>query len=205
MKFCRLSFILFSVIVGSIPLFSQQTQQALVEVDRVAFSTERLGNQGSWLRVGVTVRSNGDPAAPTKAAQRFANNVRVVFTMAYQGATDGEFFFYTSEATAVALEAGRTHDFAFYLPYDLLNRRDGIQREPFGYLVELFVGDREMPLGRNSVDGRNVKPDTLQAFRDRAGREARINEGLLVPVYLSPFWEPRIAGNYPAFMRKQVN
>lgn len=204
MKFSRLSFILFFITTGSFSLFSQQ-QQALVEVDRVAFATERLGQQGNWLRADVTVRSHGDPTAALRTAQRFASNVRVVLTLAYQGATDGEFFFYTSEATAVALEAGRTHNYAFFLPYDILNRRDGIRREPFGYLVEIFVGDREMPLGRNSVDGRNVKPDTLQAFRDRAAREAMVNEGILVPIYFSPFWTPQTAGVSPAYLIKQVN
>lgn len=204
MKFSRLSFLLLFIATGSLSLFSQQ-QQALVDVDRVNFSTERLGQQGNWLRADVTVRSHGDPTATPQSAQRFASNVRVVLTLAYQGATDGEFFFYRTEATAVALESGRTHNYPFYLPYDVLNKRDGIRREPFGYLVEVFVGDREMPLGRNSVDGRNVKPDTLQAFRDRAAREAMKNEGILVPLYLSPFWNVQSAGVAPAFLVKQVN
>jgi hypothetical protein len=159
MRFSRLlSVVCCFVVIGCASLFAQQKD--IVEVDRVNIDFVRGG--GDWLVVNVKVRCNGGTAG-ARGPRTFANKVRVVLTMAYQGATEREFQFYTSESTAIALIGGQTYDFAYYLPFDLLNKRDNIRKEPFGYLVELFVEDQPIPLNRNSV-GKQPTPETLQSF-----------------------------------------
>ncbi len=174
-------------------------QKSAVEVEKISFTPERLGRE-NWIRASVQVRCHGGtPGA--RGTRTFANRVRVVLTLAYQGASERDFQFYTSEATAISLIAGQQYDYAFYLPYDLLNKRDQIRREPFGYLAEVYVEDELMPLNRNSA-GSQPTPETLESFRSRASREAAVNEGVLIPVYLSPFWSPRTAEISPVFLRK---
>jgi len=199
MMFARHSFVLVAIFVGGLLLPAYGN--APVEPIRVDFSFDRLGRE-NWVRATVEVRSNGNPTAESSRARSFASNVRVVLNLAYQGEGDGDFHFYVAEATAVALERGRTHQFVFYLPYDLLNRRDGIRREPFGHLVEIFVEGEEMPITRNSV-GRQPTPESLQSFRDRVARESMNTQGIFVPIYLSPFWTQQTAAVSPAFIRRE--
>ncbi len=162
-----------------------------VTVERMRFQQRSLqGIPGTWQEIEAEIKGGGsaDPQAPNP---RFASNIKVLLSLAYQaraGKTE-RYVFFQSEATLVALEKNRRVKVFFYLPPEAAER-DGLPAKPYAYLVELEAGGRPLPLRSNNYSPSIGDPARLFNFKDKIRSEAEKNEGVLVPIYLTPFYSP---------------
>ena len=89
----------------------------------------------------------------------------------------------------------------FYLPAEIV-KRDQLHGDPRHWGVELAVEGRPLPAGRSAYSSNLAGAEARLAFQKRAPAAA-VNDGVLVPQYLSPF-----AGEYPratpSFVRREM-
>jgi hypothetical protein len=169
---------------------------AAVEVRSVKFTTLRApGTNETWLEATVEVTVTATPGAGP--AGRFADRVKVTLNLSLN--PEGTGFFRTS-AEAVSLEAGRSA-FRFYLPPEVV-RREQVNTDPYAYAVEVAVRGRAEAVSPDAVSSNVRSAEALRSFKDRVAQAAPLNDGVLVPQYLSPF-----AGNAgsdtPSFVRRE--
>jgi hypothetical protein len=168
---------------------------ASVAVRSVKFTTVRpVGSSDGWLEAAVEVVVAANPAAGP--AGRFADRVAVTLNLSL-GTHEAAFF--RSTAEAVSLETGRA-TFRFYLPPEIL-RREQMNTDPYAYAVELSTRGRPAPMSGEAVASVVRSPEALRSFKDRVARSAPLNDGVLVPQYLSPF-AATYAADTPSFVRR---
>ncbi len=153
-------------------------EPARVEVAAVRFTTlSPSGNSAlTWQETEIEV--NVRPSTG-KGENRFANRVKVTLTIAEDNPT-GERSYYRTSAEAVALEVGRSN-IRFYLPPEIV-RRDKLHSEPKLYAVEISTSGQAMAPSKFSSNA----PDAT-VFLSKAVEEAKRNNGILLPQYLTPF------------------
>ena len=77
--------------------------------------------------------------------------------------------------------------FRFYLPPEIV-KRDQITGDLRFYLVELFVDGKALPLTKYHVPSATLsKPEIVESFRGKVSSESGVNDGILLPQYLTPF------------------
>lgn len=168
-----------------------------VEVAGVKFNYLRQPNSTSaWQEAEIELT-----AKPAVASKKFVNRVKVTFSMAVEPTTPGSakaLDFYRASAEAITLESGRSF-VRFYLPPDIV-KRDGLRGDPKGWLVELSVAGTPVPHVRTSGSATINDRPALESFKSKITSEAAVNEGVLMPQYLTPyaFDSSRPA---PAFLR----
>lgn len=180
------------------PVAAQTTPPpAAVEVRDVKFNTVRVGS-GTWYEAEVQVQPRPGSG---EGNRQFVDRVKVTFNLGIfsvkspSGAKIPDTY-YRASAEAVAIEAtgGRT-SFRFYLPPEIV-KRDQITGDQKFYLVELFVDGKALPLGRNHFStSAFAKPEYVESFRSKVASEAGVNDGVMLPQYLTPFAN---AGSPPA-------
>src|SRR5690606_19689108 len=125
---------------------------------------------------------------------QFVDRVRVTLTVSFEvpdekGAARN--VFYRSSAEAVSLEGGRA-TFRFYIPPEVM-RRDKLRTDVKYYAVEIEAAGKPQPLGRNSASGAFSSADSVRNFLSQANAQGAVNDGVMVPQYLSPFaYETRL-------------
>jgi hypothetical protein len=171
-------------------------QGAVVEVRSVKFATVRApGASEPWLEATVELAVTAAPGGGQ--ASRFADRVQVMLNLSL-GAEDSGFF--RASCEAVALEAGRAA-VRFYLPPEIL-RREQVNTDPYAYAAEVIVRGRPVPLSAGAISSNVRSPDALRSFKDRVAQAAPLNDGVLVPQYLSPF-AGVYPGDTPSFVRRE--
>ena len=173
-----------------------------VEVTSVKFNTVRPPNgaPGTWLEAVAVL----DVKPPGSLAGRMVSRVRVTLTLGFElpAPPGGErrIEFFRAEAECVALESGRA-DVRFYLPPELV-KRDQLHGDAKYWGVEVTVAGRAVPAGKGSYAAALASPELRKSFQSRAGNAAPVNEGLLLPQYLTPFAMdyPR---STPSFVRRE--
>lgn len=182
-------------------LFAQMAS-AMVAVQSVRFSRDEApGVTGPWYEAAIELR-----AGAFTANNRFAGPIEVRLNLATRVGIESEarFEFYRSRVTLVGLEANQRAMVYFYLPPEIV-RRDRIDRsEPFAWQVELVIDGQALPNLPASFSRSLADPPAAQSFVSRLGSEAARNDGLLQPIYETPFFV-REAGKFrdlPTFVRR---
>lgn len=168
---------------------AQTTPPPLVEVRNVKFNTARAGS-GSWYEAEVEVQPRPSVGADNR---NFLNRVKVtlslgVFSVKAPPGVKIPDTYYRASAEAVALEAsGGKSVFRFYLPPEIV-KRDQITGDQKFYLVELFVDGKALPLTKYHYPVSTFSsPDIVESFRSKVASEAGVNDGVMLPQYLTPF------------------
>ena len=175
-----------------------------VRVTKIHFNKEKLFSvDNDWLEFEVAVEAgrNPDPAA---ANARYIDNVRVALNVSFRigSGRSLRYGFYRSEVLIVALEQGVERTVYFYLPSEVVER-DRLSCEPFAYLIELEAEGRPLPVRRDHVSSNLADPARVERFKARVAAEGRGNEGVLLPIYQTPFYINRDKlQKSPAFIRK---
>ena len=173
-----------------------------VEVAMVKFSNLRApnGSPGNWYEAAVVLNVRPAPGAPAQMVSRVKVGLLLGFEFAGSAGSERRTVLYRAEAECVALEPGRT-EVRFYLPAEIV-KRDQLHGDPRHWGVELAVEGRPLPAGRSAYSSNLAGAEARLAFQKRAPAAA-VNDGVLVPQYLSPF-----AGEYPratpSFVRREM-
>lgn len=165
------------------------TTSVPVEVSNVRFNQVRV-NSGSWYEVEIELQVKSSTASDNRG---FINRVKTTFNLgvfsvkAPSGAKIPDTYYRASaEAVAVEQSGGKT-SIRFYLPPEIV-KRDQITGDAKFYLIELSVDGRPLPLGKNHFSTSTfAKPEFVESFRSKVSSEAGVNEGILLPQYLTPF------------------
>lgn len=172
-----------------------------VEVSAVRFNRLRApsGANGNSLEAAVSLNVRPAPAAVGQMISRVKVSLLLGFELPARAGQERRVVHFRSAAECVALEAGRT-DVRFYLPPEIV-RRDQLP-DPRFWAVELAVGGRALPPGRNAFSAPLATAEQRREFQARAAADAAANDGILLPQYLTPFaWEyPRAT---PSFIRHE--
>jgi hypothetical protein len=173
-----------------------------VEVSAVKFANLRAphGSSGNWYEATIALDVRPVPSTSGRMVAR----VRVTLTLGFElpAPPGGErrMEFYRAEAECVALETGRS-DVRFYLPPELV-KRDQLHGDPKYWGVELAAAGRAIPAGRGSYASSLPVAEARKSFQTRAAAGAGINEGLLLPQFLTPF-ALEYARATPSFVRRE--
>ncbi len=194
------SLLLYMASVLFVPLL-----HGTVSVVGVSFSwAQAPGVEGDWLEFEIELREEsgtGSSESPERFSSHVEVSLKVSFREAQQGAND--FSFYEASAKLVALESGKRARIYFYLPPEIV-RRDRLSREPFAWLVSLSVGGQPQP-NEPSQYSRSLADSTVaRSFLSRVAAEGPANDGILLPIYLTPFYQ-RESGrlrSLPSFVRE---
>ncbi len=139
---------------------------------------------------------------------RFNDNITVILSLGYEVAAGGgkTFRFFRSEVVVAALEQGRRTKVFFYLPPEIV-KRDRLSVRPYAYLVELEVSGRPLRVGPRNVSSNLANNVRWNNFKARAAAEGHENEGVLLPIYNTPFYAIDFSGKLqdsPGFVIKPM-
>ncbi len=174
--------------------------QAQVRINRVQFNDNVPPYQ--WSNIVIELQAERIDKAHQAPITRYANQIKVLLTLAYKHPNTNKYEFYQSEATLVSLEIGKRKQFAFWMP-QIIVERDRLSREPDYWSIDLTVNGKPITTSNSShTQSKNFKNrESLQNFKQQAKNKAQKNTGILVPTYLSP--NPYIdTRTPPAFIRK---
>lgn len=183
-------------------LFAAVMTAQEVEVTTVRFMNVRApqGGNGTWMEADVQLNVKPGPNAPRDIVSRVRVALLIGFELPAVGGQERRIEHYRADAECVALEAGRA-DVRFYLPPELV-KRDQLHGDPKYWGVELAVGGRAMAASRNAYAATLANAEQRKNFQARGGAAAAVNDGLLQPQFLTPFWNeyPRAT---PTFVRRE--
>lgn len=176
--------------VLSLFVVNSWAQLAPVEVTRVDFSQDRApGIAGQWIE--VLVELEGGPSLESEATgnPRFNSMIKVTLSIAFQAGrrSDNRFEFFRAQATVATLEQGQRVELHFYLPPGVVER-DRLDKEPFAWLVQLAVNGTPLPNLPGQYSESLSDPERARNFMTRLEQMAPRNEGVLQPIYLTPFY-----------------
>ena len=165
-----------------------------VEVVGVHFAAVAYGGSSAntWNEAEIELNVK---ATATKGDSRFVSRVKVTLILLAENQT-GVPYYYRASAEAVALMEGRSK-VRFYLPPEVV-RRDTLRAEPKLYAVDLAVEGKALLPARAASNAST--PAARADFLKKAEASASLNDGILVPQYLTPFaWDNERPA--PAFVR----
>ena len=198
-------FPLFALLAGFVSVFplqlsSQPAPASQVEVASVKFGAARFGGD-NWLEADVEleVKPGGKPVSG-----EFVNRVRVVLTVGCD-ATDAKgakrLDFYRSTAELISVEGGKTN-VRFYLPPEVV-KRDKLKTPVDYYVVEVDAGGEPQAPAKESASSKFTSIDSRKNFLSKATSESGVNEGILMPQYLTPF-SFDAQRRSPTFLRREL-
>lgn len=188
-----------SVILLLASLLTSLAQTAPVVVRDVKFNSNV--NPYKWNNVVIKLRANSNPD-PEALNQQYVDNVDIRFTIGYElDASERKFLAFQTEVKIATLEVAKDKSFAFYVPYDIVERNN-LPKEPKYWVIELTVNGQEMPMAKENTSRTIKDRATLESFFSNVvSGQATQNEGIMVPEYLSPYGP--IDRSPPAFIRKE--
>ena len=183
-------FSVFLVAVPLLPFYSDlqaEEMERQAEVQRVRFSNAQpAGINRNWRQVEIQLNVRGS-ADREVANPRYIDNVEVELNLAIQvrGGDVETTRFYRSSMELPTLEMGR-HTVHFFLPPEVVSR-DRVSGDPQAYLVALSVDGVEQTLSTNARSQVLERESVRQSFLERVESEAGANDGILLPIHLTPF------------------
>lgn len=178
-----------------------------VTVQNVRFARDRApGVDGHWLEAAVELRGGPSIEGGEGHAARFNSRLEVVFQAAYAvgDPAGGRYEFYRSRAKIAALAQNQRAFVYFYLPPEVVDR-DRLEREPYAWRVALAVDGQPLPNAPEQYSRTLGEPQAAQSFLRRITEDAPKNDGVLLPIYLTPFYQ-RESGRFrdlPSFIRHE--
>lgn len=203
------AFVLSSLFIFCVSLVSaQEGGRAAVEVRNVNFNLINAGQRGNWheTEIQLDVRRANNPEANNP---RFASNLQVTLYLCFQvgRGDDAQLIYYTADVEVAAMEVGTRQDrVRFYIPPEIVKRDRIARADPFAFMVELRADGNEIPLSGEStrrVSSNLQSGEAVRNFLDQVGSNARINDGILMPIYYTPFINDRRADDAPPFIRNR--
>lgn len=170
-----------------------------IKVHGIEFSREQISRSPApWLEIAVQVEAHGG------GGDRYLEQVGLWLYLATERPGQAEGFrYYRSEVRLVALEVDTPVTVRFYLPPEIV-RRDRLTREPAAALVKLQVAGRDLPSTSTQATGLLTDRQRVQSFLERVEKEAAVHDGILQPIYLTPFYHEensRKLDDSPSFVR----
>jgi hypothetical protein len=167
------------------------TAQEVVEVEvsqqvRFNHGARPPGGGARWLEVQVPINVRGSADASTKFNSHYVDDIKAVVMVAFEVGSGSKksLRYYRSQMEIATLPRGR-HILRFYLPAAVVER-DRLHGEPLAHAVQLFAEGRQQPWGRNGRSGFTTEA-AFFSFLQRMETEGARTDGILVPIYLSPF------------------
>lgn len=179
-----------------------------VTVENVRFARERVpGMDGQWLETTVELRGGPSIEGGEGPGARHNSRIEVILQSAHAvgDPVDGRFEFYRSRLEVPALAQNRRVFVYFYLPPEVVER-DRITGEPQAWRVALAVDGQPLPNAPGQYSRNLAAPQTAQSFMRRIAEDAPRNDGIMLPIYLTPFYQ-REAGRFrdlPSFIRREA-
>ena len=177
-----------SCLVGS-PLGSSDAQEDAVRLSGLQFGRARLdGMRDDWMEIVVEIEGGRNLAA-AQGNQRFVSGVEVALNLAFlsSGGQGRSQHFFRSAVKIAAIEQGEERKLYFYISPEVI-RRDRLSRQPDAYLIEIQVEGKRIPVRSAHLSSNLKGAARVESFRNRVGLESRRNDGLLVPIYETPFF-----------------
>lgn len=178
-----------------------------VRVSQVKFTREKLApGRSHWLEIEVKIEGGPNPSRDA-LNRRFVDNIGISLGLSFslESHKNKGFRFFSAEALIPTLEEGDRRSIFFYLPPEVV-ARDNLRVEPFAYLVDLSVEGQTLPTRRENVSSNLKGADLVIGFRKRLASLAAENDGVLLPIYHTPFQQiGRKLQASPAYVRKPVN
>ncbi len=192
-------------IILFLPLVSLAQEEA-VSVEGVRFRTEKIaGVTDDWAEIEVEI-IGGPSLDPGALRPRYNDHIKVILSLGYELEVGRRksFRFFRSEAVVAALEQGRRVKVLFYLPPEIV-KRDRLSRRPYAYLVELEVNGMPLRVGPGNVSSNLADNIRWNNFKARVAAEGSGNDGVLLPIYYTPFYAIDFSGKLqdsPGFVIK---
>ncbi len=168
-----------------------EEEEGQVEVQRVRFSNAQPAGSGrTWREIEVQLNVRG-PADRNVINPRYVDNIDVELNLSFE-VSRGEVEttrFYRSAVAIPTLERGR-HTVHFYLPPEVVSR-DRISGDPQAYLVNLSVDGVQQNLSSSALSRILERESVRESFQGRVESEAGVNDGILLPIHLTPFVNDR--------------
>ena len=201
-------FAILAILLLNDALLANAGQRDPVFVNQVRFAKEKLhqaAGLGHWLEVEVEIEGGPNPD-PNAFNRRFVDNVRVFlglgFSLESRPRLEKAFRFFRAEARLPTIEEGDRKSIFFYLPSEIVER-DQLREKPFAYLVELSVGGQPLATRRGNTSSNLENARQVAHFRQRLETQAIKNDGILLPIYHTPFQrDSRKSQVSPAFVHK---
>lgn len=199
-------FVFLAFLFLNTALLTHAGQRDPVFVHQVRFSKEELNQAaGPWLEVEVEIEGGPNPD-PSAFNRRFVDNVRVFLGLGFSldSRPEKTFRFFRAEARLPTIEEGDRRSIFFYLPPEIVER-DQLREKPFAYLVELSVGGQTLATRRGNVSSNLGNARQVAHFRQRLDAQAIKNDGILLPIYDTPFQRDRRKMQVsPAFVHQGI-
>ena len=194
---------LFAVLIFGHALSAQSVEQPqAVTVEGVDFNSL----SSDWIQMEIELACEGN-FSPGARDRDYVENVEIKVYLAYlpDGAQAPNYDYYTSELGIVIMERREDYNVYFYLP-GLIAERDGLRDEPEFFYVEVIVdGQVQQPDGDSEAISDSIASlQILQSFTAKAESEGRINEHLLMPIYLVSGTDLGRVSDLPTFLRRDV-
>lgn len=153
-----------------------------IRIEEVTFrQLENELTESRWLEavVEVDVRREEGPFDYLRGAE-----VSLALAIEVDEGALRRFEFFSASAEPVALEDGRSV-IRFYLPPEILDMYD-VRGEPFSYLATVRRSDGGEVV---RASPRLESEAAMASFQDRLAEQRAVNDGVLRPQHLSPFFD----------------
>lgn len=175
--------------------------QEAIKVDRVDFNSLN----DDWIQMEIQLSCEGN-LKPDARHRNYVEKIKLKAYIAFErDAKNRSYDYYTSEIEIVIMEKGDDNNVYFFLP-GLIVERDQLQTTPDFYYVEVSVDGEAQTPQKAAMSSSIPNLDILNSFTSKADSEGKVNEHMLMPIYL-------VAGSgvdvgrvndLPAFLRKDV-
>ncbi len=160
-----------------------------------------MSDQKKWLVATVQFSPKEHPNPKEALNEKFIDDVKVSIHLCFKNVTREKKIFrdtrrrpelpelldyYHAEVEIPTIEVdGRPKSLSFLFPLEIA-KRDGFDRvqKPFGYVVEISIGDTPLELEEPIVCEISKQENVLKSFKDQALSKSTKNEGLLLPAHL---------------------
>lgn len=176
-------------------IFAQSVSPAgTVDVSKVEF-TEKVGAP-EWTAMTIEV------VADAFESGGWVRDIEITLLIAYETGSRS-FTFYEASAELVALEDGEEKIVAFMLPREI-SEMFSLREAPDYWLVDVRVaGQSQSDEGARNRFSRNLDDLSVRSsMRNQASAKVSETEGILVPIYHSPYPETFFESEPPAYRRR---
>ncbi|MGF1530676.1 MAG: hypothetical protein ACFCU4_04885 [Puniceicoccaceae bacterium] len=150
-----------------------------VSVNRIQFSR----TSSDWIQAEIRLDIRDVPAALQPRNPKFADDVTVRLTLAFEDSTPSRpetpFRFFQAQTDIISMESRKPYTIYFFLPAEIRDR-DDLGKDPFAGLVELSIGGREIPIvPKDNLIG-NLRAGSVEEFLRMANSQSSETEGQML-------------------------